>query len=227
MKRNKFRHMGGGREPPSGLTPQRTAPVNSLVSFLRSCREEWDHVWKRNWASWSKKLNNSNAYKCHYLASIPNPDSRTWLSLSFKRTGQLLNQRVESSSFPLLGFWMVLRAPTAMATGDVENRTWNRGMERTLCRRQSRRDRRVLILKVDGKLVLCFILTLSSVAKILGTNVDRLWCHATLSLNASSVALAVWHLAGWLTSLSLCCGTIVWIISEDKSLGAWHLLDAR
>lgn len=64
-------------------------------------------------------------------------------------------------------------------------------MERTLRRRQPLRDRRALILKVDGKPVLCFILTLSSVAKILGTDVDWLWYHATLSLNASSVALAV------------------------------------
>lgn len=65
------------------------------------------------------------------------------------------------------------------------------GWKRTLWKSQPLRDKRVLILKVDGKLVLCFILTLSSVAKILGTSVDRLWCHATLRLNASSVALAV------------------------------------
>lgn len=66
-------------------------------------------------------------------------------------------------------------------------------MERTLWRGQPLRDKRVLILKVDGKLVLCFTLTLSSVAKILGTNVDWLWCHATLSLNASSAMPALSH----------------------------------
>lgn len=66
-------------------------------------------------------------------------------------------------------------------------------MERTLWRRQPLRDQRVLILKVDRKLVLCFILTLSTVAKILGTNVDWFWCHANLSLNASSDMPALSH----------------------------------
>lgn len=66
---------------------------------LKACAEEWDHVWKVNWISWSKNLNNSKAYKCHYLSPISNPDSKARLSLSFKRTGQLSNRKAESSYF--------------------------------------------------------------------------------------------------------------------------------
>lgn len=69
-----------------------------------ACGEEKGHVWKVNWTSWSKKLNNSKAYKCHYLPPICNSDSRTRFSLSFKRTGQLSNRRGWVFLFSSSGF---------------------------------------------------------------------------------------------------------------------------
>lgn len=95
--------------------------VKSPWRRMRSCLQSELNFLER-------EANDPRAYECHYLSPISNPDSRARLSLSC-RTGQLSSQRAEPSYFPLLGFPMATRAPTAMATGAVENLTLKCGLE--------------------------------------------------------------------------------------------------
>lgn len=223
---------GVGAMSPPLISPCRELSwVSSLVS-LKSCREEWDHVWKGDWASWSRKLNNSNAYKCHYPSSISNSDSRTRLSLSFKRTGQLSNQRAESSYFPLLGFWMVSRAPNAMATGTVENWIRKRGMERDSVEMAGPKGQGSHHPESRWEAGPLLHPNVAHWARILGRCHDKyhqhwLWCCAALSLNASSDDGCV--TLGRLIDLSepmlsdCCVYYIWWWIIRSVS----HILDAQ
>lgn len=112
------------------------------VSSLGSCWSLWRRKRPRLKSELNfLELNNSKAYKCHYLSPICDPDSRTRFSLSFKELVSSRIEELESSYFPLLGFQMMLRAPNAMATEAVKNLTWKCGMERTSWRWQPQKDK--------------------------------------------------------------------------------------
>lgn len=118
--------MGGGS--PACADSVGTVPISSLVFHEESLWRRMRSCLQSEPNSLEREANDPRAYECHYLSPISNPDSRARLSLSC-RTGQLSSQRAEPSSFPLLGFQMVTRAPTAMATGTVENLTLKCGLE--------------------------------------------------------------------------------------------------
>lgn len=118
--------MGGGS--PACADSVGTVPISSLVFHEESLWRRMRSCLQSEPNSLEREANDPRAYECHYLSPISNPDSRARLSLSC-RTGQLSSQRAEPSSFPLLGFQMVTRAPTAMATGTVESLTLRCGLE--------------------------------------------------------------------------------------------------
>lgn len=82
------------------------------VSSLGSCWSLWRRKRPRLKSELNfLELNNSKAYKCHYLSPICDPDSRTRFSLSFQRTGQLSNRRARVFLFSSSGFSNDVESP--------------------------------------------------------------------------------------------------------------------